>query len=266
MSKITRVLQKAFASTAATGQIGVFGSFANGSPATTTSPATVQSLANFLAGWFDAVEADNSPAIEDMNALFFLIFYQLTYLFQEGVAEWDAGTTYYKGSLANNGGGLVYGSLVDTSLNQPLTDATKWKALTGPAYDVMVGAAPYCTHPTLAAAVADSNVGTNVKVLLCDSALIGATINLTKAGWRIEALPGVSYTPTGGALTLFSCQAANIEISHLRFNSWSVGVTGTSAWTYGRILFCNFNACTNDIDTSSCLPGKIAVTLGNIDE
>lgn len=98
MAKITRATQKVFGENAGLNEIGVFGSLAAGSPAYATTPAQVQSLSNYLQGWFGAVLGSNSPAIEDMNAVHFLFARQLAYLMQTGVPEYDAATTYYIGS------------------------------------------------------------------------------------------------------------------------------------------------------------------------
>lgn len=270
MAKLTRVLQKVFGSSAGANQRAQFGSLAAAAPAFTTDPLVIQSLSNYLDGWFAAVVGGNSPAIEDMNSLCFLYAYQLAYLMQAGTAEWDATTTYYKGSLANNGNGLTYASLTDANLGNALTDATNWKLFNGPGVaQVVVGAGAYCTHATLAAAVADAAVGTNVRVLLTDSQNIGATVTLSKAGWQIEALPGVTYTKTGG-VTGISCAANGIEIKGLRMAAWSTSgdkaISGTAAWTYGRVLFCNFNNCDTEIDDSSTVAGKKPITLGNFTE
>ncbi len=147
---------------------------------------------------------------------------------------------------------------------------SQWVNFTGPsAPTVIVGSADYCTHATLAAAVADAGVGTNIRVLLTESASISSIIHLTKAGWTIQALPGVTYTKSGVA-TGISVEAANIQIINLRMISWSTSgdkaITGTSAWQYGRVLFCNFLNCDTEIDDSSATAGKKPVTLGNITE
>src|SRR6185312_11617670 len=138
MSKLTRYTQQLFGSTASTNQIAEFGSLAAGSPArysgSTITPAIVQTLGNFLSGWFTAVEGLYSPAIEDMNALFYLAFYQLCYLMQEGIPEWDSGTTYYTGSMVQSSG-VIYISLVDSNLNHAVTSGSFWKGqLTQPGY------------------------------------------------------------------------------------------------------------------------------------
>lgn len=129
MPKLTKVAQQVFGSTAGIDQLGIFGSLAAGSPTFTTSPTEIQSLTNFLDGWFSAIVGENSPAIQDMNSLFFLAFYQLSYLIQQGIAEWDAETTYYQGSFASDpaGTGNLYVSLADNNVNKPLTNTAFWK-------------------------------------------------------------------------------------------------------------------------------------------
>lgn len=125
MAKITRVLQKLFGSTASADQIGQFGSLAAGTPVTTTDPATMQSLSNWLEGWFGAVLGGNSPAIEDMNAVCFVFARQLAYIFQNGIPEWETNTTYYIGSVVASGLN-TYTSIVDDNLGNLVTDTTKW--------------------------------------------------------------------------------------------------------------------------------------------
>lgn len=130
MAKIVRKTQKIFASSAGVNQIAQYGSLAAAAPAFTTDPAVIQSLANYLGGWFSAVIGSNSPAIEDMNAIQYLYAYQLAYLMQEGIAEWDAGTTYYIGSIVSDGIGLTYISKIDNNLNSPIT-SNDWLPMNG---------------------------------------------------------------------------------------------------------------------------------------
>lgn len=114
MAKLTRVFQKLFGSTSGSTQIGIFGSLAAGSPQFAgTNPAAVQTLANFEGGWPAAVVGGNSPALEDLNALCFLYAYQLSYLFQQGIPEYDDSTTYFYGSVLQSNGSyyqVIYGS------------------------------------------------------------------------------------------------------------------------------------------------------------
>lgn len=127
MAKITRKTAIQFGSSAGVNQIAQFGSLLAGSPTFSTDPAVIQALANWTQGWFSAVENVNSPAIEDMNAFCFVLAYQMAYQMQEGIPEWDSGTTYYIGSLVNNGSGVVYLSTTNANLNHAVTDPANWK-------------------------------------------------------------------------------------------------------------------------------------------
>lgn len=132
MAKLPRETQLVFASTPGFDQVTQVGSTFNGSPVYTTSIATIQSLANYLAGWYECAPNNPStgspsfPIIQDMNALMYLITYQLAYLMQEGVPEWDSGTTYYIGSRVNDGNGNLYTSIANTNLNNAVTNSTYW--------------------------------------------------------------------------------------------------------------------------------------------
>lgn len=133
MSKITRVFQKQFASAAPTSDVAQFGSLAAASPVTTKNPVTIQGLTAFLGGWASAVEVVGSQpsvqALEDVNALDFLTFYQLAYIFQAGIPEWDAETTYYTNSYVQVTGTL-YKSLIDTNINMsPSSNPGAWSAV-----------------------------------------------------------------------------------------------------------------------------------------
>lgn len=131
MSKITRQTQKIFGSSAGLNQISQFGSLTNAAPIFTTNIATIQALTNYLVGWYDAIQAQNAFAIEDMNAVCYLYAYQLAYLFQAGIPEWDSGTTYYTGSLAQESG-QIFRSLIDTNLNNDPSTSSDWAAPISP--------------------------------------------------------------------------------------------------------------------------------------
>lgn len=115
MAKLTRVSQKLFAQTSGIDEVAQFGSLAAGSPVYTLDPAVLQALSQFSQGWFSAVLGDGNPAIEDMNSLFVVAFYQLADIFQDGVPAWDAGTTYYTGSIVQDGTGTQFVSTLDNN-------------------------------------------------------------------------------------------------------------------------------------------------------
>lgn len=137
-------------------------------------------------------------------------------------------------------------------------------------YDVTVGAGSDCTHATLAAAIADGAVGTNIRVLLRDNIAGGAlAISLTKAGWKIYARPGVTLAK-GSATTGISAAAANIEINGLRFTGFTVSgdkaIAFTSAGDYGRVLNCNFLLADTEVDDTAVTAGKKPILMANHSE
>lgn len=123
MSKIPRVMQKQFGSQGPVGDFGIFGSKANPPQTFSTDPTAIQSLQAFLNGWGSSIIGNYEPPMEDMNSLFLLVFRQLAYVFQEGISEWEVGTTYYIGSIVKVNGAL-YNSLVDDNTgNDPSLDS-----------------------------------------------------------------------------------------------------------------------------------------------
>ena len=126
MAKITRQTMSVFGINAGATTIGVFGSLAAGSPTYSNVISTIQSLAAWGSGWAAETIATNRPALEDMNGLCYVLSYGICYLHQMGIAEYDAGTTYYINSICQYGGAL-YTSLIDSNINHlPSTSPTQW--------------------------------------------------------------------------------------------------------------------------------------------
>lgn len=135
MARLARYAQTVFASNATSNQIAQYGSLVATTPTlysgATITPAIVQGLSQFASGWFGAAISTTlgySPTMEDRNALDYLWSYQAAYVLQLGIPEWDAGTTYYIGSIAQNGVGTLYNSKINTNLNNALSNGTDWSA------------------------------------------------------------------------------------------------------------------------------------------
>lgn len=129
MPKITRKQQKVFAVNAQNN--GVFGSLQANDPVHSQDPDVIQSRTAYSNGWNDATySAEKLPPLEEFQALQYLFSRQLAYLMQEGIAEWDTNTTYYKGALVkaiqSDGSFILYASLVDNNQGNLVTDTTKW--------------------------------------------------------------------------------------------------------------------------------------------
>jgi len=118
MSKLTKIMHKIFGINADFSyQMGKFGSFKNGAPEYAANVSDIQSLANWETGLFDSVVANNAPLKEDINAVLHHTSRQVGYLYQAGIPEWDAGSTYYTNSFVSYGG-KVYKSLQDSNANK----------------------------------------------------------------------------------------------------------------------------------------------------
>lgn len=123
MTKIERKTQKIFAGNADTDELAVFGSMISGTPVYNDDIEALQSEA-YTEGWKAAVAANEAPFMEEMNAVQYGFSKQLAYLFQQGIPEWDAGTTYYLNSFCQVGG-VIYKSKLDENINHSPGDDTK---------------------------------------------------------------------------------------------------------------------------------------------
>ena len=127
MARLPRVKQKIFAGNAAASQITEFGTIKDGTPVYASDAADIMN-SNFEDGWSAAVEGDYAPYRQDRNAVDTTITQQLAYIFQEGLPEWEANTTYFNGSVVKLIDGTTvkyYRSIADNNTSA-LTDTTKW--------------------------------------------------------------------------------------------------------------------------------------------
>ncbi len=228
MAKITRATQSIFGSSAVSGQIKQFGSLAAGAPLTTVNPETIQALSNYLGGWFSGVLGSNSPAIEDMNALCYLFAYQLAYILQAGVPEWDDGTTYYIGSFASDGIGGIYRSLTDTNINHALSNATHWARANGPIVTAINPAtqSPYTMTSADAGKVFQVNSANGAMSFTLPAAVSGFNFSIIDVG-------GVAATSN---ITIVRAAAESIQgvaasyICKANYGAWQFVCDGTNYW------------------------------------
>lgn len=131
MARITRKTQKIFGENAPQNQITTFGSIKDGTPVYSQDVSAIQTTA-FTTGWSSAVTDDYAPYRQDRNAVDLVTTKQLAYLFQDGIAEWDSATTYFKGGIVKLILGTevsLYKSLTDNNVGNALTNTTYWEEL-----------------------------------------------------------------------------------------------------------------------------------------
>jgi hypothetical protein len=132
MTKISRAHQKVFCDgVAAQDNIAQFGSLKASPVQYSKDPATIQALQAFGEGWKSAVVSNNAPAIQDENALFYLITRQIAYLFQSGVPEYHASTEYHQGSVCQDSG-ILYRSVTNTNTGNAISNTNYWIPILAP--------------------------------------------------------------------------------------------------------------------------------------
>lgn len=128
MARLTRKNIKVFAENATNN--GVFGSLQAENPVTTNNVEQIQSLPAWGNGWNSAtVTSDMLPPLEEFQGVQYVTTYQQAYIMQEGLPEWGASVTYYKGSLVKEvtaNGFKIYNSLTDDNTNNLLSDTSNW--------------------------------------------------------------------------------------------------------------------------------------------
>lgn len=142
MSKIARKNHVLFGLTGTTDNFVQFGSTVGAGSLTTKDPEVIEALDAWKAGWQAEVYASNkAPFLEEMNAFSYAHSYQTAYLLQEGVAEWNADTVYYIGSIAKRAGtSELYASLTDDNSGNALpvqASNAQWEWINAP--DTPVG-------------------------------------------------------------------------------------------------------------------------------
>lgn len=137
MAKLPRKTQKIFCSNPTSeNQTSVFGTMKTANKQYSSDIEILQSNVAYEQGWKSATIASYKPFMEDFNTLNYINTSQLAYLFQQGVAEWDSGTTYYINSIVKavtpNGDLKLYRSLTDDNINNNPTasDSVHWTLLT----------------------------------------------------------------------------------------------------------------------------------------
>lgn len=267
MAKLPRITQKIFGKNAPANQITTFGSIKAGTPVYTQSPSQIMN-ANFEEGWSAAVEGDYAPYRQDRNAVDTTITQQLAYLFQEGIPEWDAGTTYYKGSVVKvvNGNALTfYKSIADNNTANVNTTTSWHKMLEINASNQIVS--PSINTPTISGGSMSNGTFTNptfsgtVNIPLASQSSSTNSTIAASIGWVNNPATSTNVVHRSGNENITGDKTFTAHISTTATNSFSNIATsltkgtapsedvnsiiagfdknGISTWvnTYARVLF-----------------------------
>lgn len=264
MARINRVTQKIFAGAASNN--GVFGSGQLGLNTVSNDLAVLQAGAAWPLGWNSAIEgASKFPILEEFQALNYINTTQLSYLFQQGIPEWDAGTTYYANSICTGAGNLkVYASLTNGNLNNAVTDATNWillidftntrtrltantayyVATTGNDANPGTAALPWLTIQKAINYVYQNidTAGYSITINVADGTYTGAvSINGALVGNGVLSLTGNIVTPTNCVISVTN----NACISVTGGASLILGGFKLTSITNGNLLICQSAATVN---------------------
>lgn len=214
MAATSREHQKIFCdNVAATDNVAQFGSLKAAAISYTKDIATLQALDAFIEGWKSAVVTNNAPALQDMNALFFLITRQLSYLFESGVPEWHASETYYTGNLVRSGV-AVYRSVANDNINHAVTDSTYWVV-----HDNDLTWKSTVTYSLYS--IASDAAGTSLYVSLADDNTNNALSDATK--WKPIVQNGQQTGISAGSSTC-DCQLYNTFVKTGSNSATNIGL------------------------------------------
>ena len=129
MARLPRVTQKIFAGLASNN--GQFGSAQAATFNLTNVLSAIMALSAWGQGWLAAVIGGSKfPPLEEFQAVEYVHSSQIAYLLQQGISEYDAGTTYWMNNIVVNPGTYqLYGSVTDNNTGNALTDPTHWQLL-----------------------------------------------------------------------------------------------------------------------------------------
>ena len=238
MSALSRFTQFIFGSTASAGRISQFGSLKAGTPTTysgsTITPAEVQDQSgssagsNYLQGLDGALIANNSPAVQDINAMLNMITYQLAYLMQSGIPEYDSNTVYYTNQIVREGGTLYQSLMNSNAGNDPATNPSDWAVFSSATKTAVISASS-------GAYVGGSGV----------SPVTNLTVNIVTTGNPVQiSLISDGTTGTGYFAVYLSSSTAtqlgfrailNVDSTNVYSQDFALDVNTTFTTTHGSL-------------------------------
>lgn len=277
MAGLVRKTSIQFGNAGPTSSFGQFGSKEAGTPQTSQDPAVIQGLsARWQQGWQTAVvSGDKAAYIEDMNGFCFVDSYQITYLFQMGIPEWDSATLYFTGSVvqtASSGqwfkslqGGVPGVGAGQSGNAPPVSSSNAFWLWVNPPQDLVGAAATAGTLPMVSAAPPSSGVPGSVA--LTDSKLADSGSNIvikSGSGYGLTFQDGSTQTSaavSSNAVTVSSPPAGYVG-SPTRLLGTTYQNTGTKPRFVAVSVSANGTVVTAYSDGSATPTTAIAQVAG----
>lgn len=127
MTTFTRKKLEEYAGDVTATDLQVVGSDNAGLPALSDDPEVLQANNAYKQGLLNIKNSSsNDLELKEINSLFYIHNYHLNYIFQKGLQEYNADTSYQLDSYVRDGI-TIYKSITNSNLNNPLTDTNNWE-------------------------------------------------------------------------------------------------------------------------------------------
>lgn len=276
MAKILRKFQKIFASGAANN--GQFGSAVAGTKITSSDVETLQALAAYLSGWDSAtIGSQKLPTLEEFQALHYISNYQLAYLFQEGVSEWNTDTEYHENSMVKDGT-VLYLSKTNTNTGNAVSDTANWLRAGDISYLFAIENANADINVGIAGAVATNNLTVTLKQN--DGAADPSSDNplyipvrdddKTVGGYSIEKVESALslVVPNGATLGTVSGEEERLYIYLIKDTTNEIGISKSildESEIYSSVAIDTSADLDNVLYSTNAKTNKSIALLGHID-
>ena len=229
MAQRLRKLQETFGRDMPSGESGVIGSKAAGSPSTSKDVETIQSNGKYLLGFFETASDQGTtklPYTEEMNSILYLITEQLKYLFQNGVPEYKDDEDYYPSVSFAQDEGMVWSVKsvgASPTINfKPSINQDKWDPVYAPTEHIDISSSGAITIGYRHYSVDIDVSGGDVSISALDSPVFeGQTIHFIANGANIADIAGGNGIYSNGIFITENTGGAHIE---------SVNVGGILEW------------------------------------
>lgn len=127
MTTFTRKKLQEYAADVTATDLQVVGSDAAGLPVLSDDPEALQANNAYKQGLLNIKNSSsNDLELKEINALFYIHNYHLNYIFQKGLQEYNADTSYQQDGYVRDGI-TIYKSITNNNLNNPVTDTNNWE-------------------------------------------------------------------------------------------------------------------------------------------